>query len=190
MLKSFSRLLFTFALFISFGVVENAQAQYLDVDTASYIEWSNELYLNWNDYRFKNRGNKDGGGMALTSVRHSVRGGIINGEPRFEVKVLFVKEDSWTTDSTDIALLAHEKLHFDIAELYGRKIRKQIDDLFNRGEHNLKIYNKYVKQLLGDFQRFSRDYDSKTQHGKDFDQQKRWFEIVFSELDRLKVYYK
>ena len=142
MLKSFSRLLLSFALFISLGVYQYVQAQYLEVDTASYIEWTDELYLNWKDYRFKNKGKKEAGGMALTSVRHSVRGGIIEDTPRFEVKVLFVKADSWTTDSTDIALLAHEKLHFDIAELYGRKIRKQLDDLFERGERDLKIYNK------------------------------------------------
>ena len=189
MLKSFSRLVLLF-LFITLIGHKRLVAQYLNVDTLSYMEWSDDLYLSWKDYQFKQRNHRDGNGMALTSVRHSVRGGIIDGEPKFEVKVLFVKEDSWTTDSTDIALLAHEKLHFDIAELYGRKIRKQIDDLFKRGERDLKIYNKYVKQLLGDFKRYSQNYDAKTQHGKDFDQQKKWFEDVFSELERLKIYYR
>lgn len=169
--------------------VNEAKAQYLEVDTAAYIEWSEDLYMNWGDYRFREYKKKDGSGMALTSVIHSVRGGIIKGEPKFEVKVLFVKKDSWTTDSTSIALLAHEKLHFDIAELYGRKIRKQINDLFERGERDLKIYNKYVKQLLADFKRYSHNYDSKTRHGRDYDEQKVWFDAVYSELDRLKLYY-
>lgn len=164
-------------------------AQYLEVDTASYIEWSEDLYLNWQDYVFMKFGREDLSGMALTSVKHSVRGGIVGGEPKFEVKVLFVKNDSWTTDSTSITLLAHEKLHFDIAELYGRKIRKQIDELFKRGERDLKIYNKYVRQLLADFKRFSHNYDKKTRHGRDFDEQKVWFDNVYSELDRLKLYY-
>lgn len=168
----------------------NLQAQYLKVDTTAYIEWADDLYMNWNDYRFRGRRHSEDSGMALTSVIHSVRGGIIEGLPKFEVKVLFVKQDSWTTDSTSITLLAHEKLHFDIAELYGRKIRKQINDLYNRGERDLKIYNKYVKQLLGDFKRFSQNYDRETRHGKDFDQQNAWFEIVYSELDRLKSYYQ
>lgn len=170
--------------------IPQLKAQYLDVDTASYIEWSDKLYLSWNDYQFKETTNEDRGGMALTSVKHSVRGGIVGGIPRFEVKVLFVRGDSWTTDSTNIALLAHEKLHFDIAELYGRKIRKQIDELYKRGERDLKIYNKYVKQLLADFNRYSLNYDTKTQNGKDFDEQKKWFDNVYSEMERLKLYYK
>ena len=165
-------------------------AQYLEVDTAAYLEWSDDLYVSWKDYQFREQLLADDVGMALTSVIHSVRGGIIKGAPKFEVKVLFVKKDSWTTDSTSITLLAHEKLHFDIAELYGRKIRKQIDELIKRGERDLKIYNKNVKQLLGDFKRYSHNYDKETRHGKDFDKQKRWFDAVYSELDRLKVYYK
>lgn len=176
-------------LILLLGKGATLSAQYLEVDTASYIEWSEDLYLNWQDYVFMKFGREDLSGMALTSVKHSVRGGIVGGEPKFEVKVLFVKNDSWTTDSTSITLLAHEKLHFDIAELYGRKIRKQIDELFKRGERDLKIYNKYVRQLLADFKRFSHNYDRKTRHGRDFDEQKVWFDNVYSELDRLKLYY-
>lgn len=183
------KLLVVIGMLMAFGFNSKVQAQYLKVDTTAYIEWADDLYMNWKDYRFRERRHSDDSGMALTSVIHSVRGGIIKDKPRFEVKVLFVKKDSWTTDSTSITLLAHEKLHFDIAELYGRKIRKQIDELFKQGERDLKIYNKYVKQLLGDFKRFSQNYDRETRHGKDFDQQKAWFDVVYSELDRLKVYY-
>lgn len=183
------KLLVVIGMLMAVGFNSKVQAQYLKVDTTAYIEWADDLYMNWKDYRFRERRHSDDSGMALTSVIHSVRGGIIKDKPRFEVKVLFVKKDSWTTDSTSITLLAHEKLHFDIAELYGRKIRKQIDELFKQGERDLKIYNKYVKQLLGDFKRFSQNYDRETRHGKDFDQQKAWFDVVYSELDRLKVYY-
>lgn len=166
------------------------EAQYLKVDTTQFIEWSDDLYLNWKDYRFRNRQNRSGNGMALTSVKHSIRGGIIGGEPKFQVKVLFVKNDSWTSDSTDIVLLAHEKLHFDIAEMFGRKIRKQIMELFKQGERDMSTYNKYVRILLGDFKRFSADYDKATDHGRNLDEQRKWFEIVFSELQRLKPYSK
>lgn len=189
MLKKSLSVLIWIMLLLPMGKGGKLFAQYLEVDTASYIEWSENLYLNWQDYVFMEFGREDGSGMALTSVKHSVRGGIVGGEPKFEVKVLFVKNDSWTTDSTSITLLAHEKLHFDIAELYGRKIRKQIDELFKRGERDLKIYNKNVRQLLGDFKRFSHNYDKETRHGRDFDKQKVWFDNVYSELERLKLYY-
>ncbi|WP_286757075.1 DUF922 domain-containing protein [Roseivirga sp. UBA838] len=178
------------ALLILTGLAHGpeSKAQFLTVDTTAYIEWSDNLYLSWKDFRFRKQKSKEERGLALTSVTHSIRGGIFNDEPRFEVKVLFVKKDSWTTDSTSIALLAHEKLHFDIAELYGRKIRKQISELHKRGERDLKVYNKYVRQLLADFKRFSLNYDKETGHGRDSERQNEWFELVFSELERLKQY--
>lgn len=185
--KALSKVLMTL-VFLGLVYKKELSAQYLEVDTTRYMEWSDQLYLSWKDYGFRPYKKQQDLGIALTSVFHSVRGGIIEGEPRFEVKVLFVKEDSWTSDSTSITLLAHEKLHFDIAELYDRKIRKQIDDLFKGGERDLKVYNKYVKQLLGDFKRFSQNYDRQTRHGRDFDQQKLWFDKVYSEMDRLKAY--
>jgi len=88
-----------------------------------------------------------------------------NGVPDFEVKALFVKQESWTTDSTDIALLQHEQLHFDIGELYAQKIREKIDELKSEGEQSPKVYRGAINNLITLFKAYSGQYDSDTEHG-------------------------
>ncbi len=161
--------------------------QFLEVDRDKYIEWSDTLYLRWSDYVLRSVANKNQS-SALTSVFHSVRGGMKNGQPNFQVKVLFVKEDSWTTDDQSLPLLAHEKLHFDLAELYGRKIRRQIALLGKDGTTDLAVYKRYIKYLLNEFKKVSTDYDKETRYGNLASQQEKWLNYVSNELKRLHEY--
>lgn len=175
-----------FTLFIC-NVQLSAQS-FLKVDTAVYIEWEEERPLSWADYVYKKSAKKRKGSLALTTVFHSVRGSIKNDHPHFEVRVLYDKTKSWTTDPRDPILLNHEKLHFDLAELYGRKIRKQIDILGKRGESQLKKYRADIRTLLDEFKRQSIAYDKETGHGRFSDAQQKWNDFVFSEMKRLKSY--
>ena len=164
------------------------RGRFLNVDTIQYIEWNVERPLSWSDYVLRPRESAFGDSFALTSVTHSIRGGISKGKPNFEVYVLFVKAQSWTSDSTDMALLAHEKLHFDIAELYARKLRKQIEAMGEQGVTDLKEYRKKIKYLLDQFKIKSSDYDEETVYGRIAEKQEEWQIYVSSEMQRLHKY--
>ena len=164
--------------------------EYLEVDSTKYIVWDEDRPLTWDDYPvigvdaspdFINNN-------ALTAVTHSVRGGIVKGEPNFEVYVLFKIKDSWTTSREDPQLFAHEKLHFDIAELYGRKLRKQIAAMGGQKVMNLSEYRRKIKFLLDEFKIKSMDYDEETGHGSLLDKQIEWQNFVSSEMQRLHKY--
>jgi len=174
-----------FLLACSLGA--NGQA-FLRVDTSEYIEWNEGRPLQWSDFVYKplEAGNKDY--FALTTVFHSVRGGMKNGKPNFQVRVLYVKKESWTTNVRSNDLLDHEKLHFDLAELYGRKLRKQIEEMGKAGEKDISKYSATIKLLLDEFKRKSSIYDTETLHGRDFEQQEVWNEFVKYELNRLNKY--
>ena len=164
-----------------------AQKQgFLSVDTLQFIEWNNERPISWNDYGVRTFGKPSS--FALTSVTHSVRGGIVDGKPNFQVKVLFVKKDSWTSDTTNVRLFEHERLHFDIAELYGRKIRKQVESLGNQGVTKLSTYRRYVRLLLDEYKRKSVSYDEETNHGAVLESQLEWNKFIAHELNRLVDY--
>jgi len=166
-----------------------ARAQgYLNVDTTEYIEWNEQRPLSWSDYRYIPQEGRGNGVYALTTVFHSVRGGIKNGKPNFQVKVLYVRKKSWTTTLGNAELLAHEKLHFDLAELYGRKIRKQLASLEQQGEARMKTYKANIERLLNDFKITSKTYDEETLHGKIAEAQQEWEEYVSYELARLNKY--
>lgn len=155
-----------------------------EVNESVTIEWQEDRLLNWSDYRFRTLASNRQ--IALTSVKHSVRGYMRQGVPDFEVKVVFVAKDSWTSDTTTVGLLGHEQLHFDIGELYRRKIVKRINGLREKGEKQKAIYRYVIKKLLSDFRNFSREYDEATRFGNRKDEQEKWKNKVWEELKRLK----
>ena len=148
------------------------------------IEWDKDHPLTWKDFPFiKLRSGKKE--IALTSVKHSVVGKMVNGSPDFEVHVYFIAKDSWTTDTASMSLLAHEQLHFDIGELFRRKIVQKVKRLRDSGEKQKAIYRYAIKKLLSDFRNFSNEYDRQTKHGVLETEQKRWKNKVWEALNRL-----
>lgn len=160
------------------------QAQVEKSTEEEAVEWKEGSHLSWNDYRLRVfRSNK--GQLAITSVRHSVRGYLNEEVPDFEVKVLFIKKDSWTTDKEDLELLAHEQLHFDIGELFRRKIVKRINGLRRQGEKQKAVYQYVIRKELSEFRNFSKSYDKATRHGNLKEEQLKWERDVWEELKRL-----
>lgn len=154
----------------TFGQMEDS------VEAETMIEWSESRPLEWKDYTYRRIRLK--GSMALTMVKHSVKGYLRNGLPEFEIKVLFRKPNSWTSDTTNLELLGHEQLHFDIAELYRRKIEQEIIKLQQKKEKNANVYKAEIKRILTEFNVYSRRYDRESDHGKSKPEQARWKEKV------------
>lgn len=176
--------------FFSSQLMLAQSGNYLHVDTTKYIIWDEDRPLTWDDYLEigAKSSTEFNDNNALTAVTHSVRGGIENGKPNFEVYVLFKIKDSWTTSRQDAQLFAHEKLHFDIAELYGRKLRKQIAAMGSQKVLDLSEYRRKIKFLLDEFKIKSIDYDGETGHGSLIEKQRVWQNFVSSELQRLHKY--
>ena len=148
------------------------------------IEWRADRPLRWSDFRFIKRGEFTRQ-LAVTAVKHSVRGYIKDGTPDFEVKVLFVKTDSWALDTLNAALLKHEQVHFDIGEIYRRKIVERIESLRKKGEKQKAIYRYAIQKLLAEFRKFSQEYDLETHHGTVEEAQKKWENEIAEALNRL-----
>ena len=139
------------------------------------IEWNQDTNLKWKDYRFRTIRNPNiKGEMAISGIRISALGYINEGVPEFTVKALFVKSNSWTTDSTNVDLLQHEQLHFDIGELYAQKIRDKIQEMKAEGVTSTKRYRGAIKNLITVFKSYSGQYDRDTEFGTKADRQKDW----------------
>lgn len=147
------------------------------------IEWSAERPLQWNDYPYTRF--RKARYSAITSVKHSVKGYIRNGLPEFDIKVYFDLKESWTADTLDMNLLNHERLHFDIGELYRRKIESRIKVLQSKKEKRAGIYRAEIKNILIEFNSYSQEYDKESDNGRDKEQQLKWQTLVSEELKRL-----
>ncbi|HET9487105.1 MAG TPA: DUF922 domain-containing protein, partial [Chryseosolibacter sp.] len=158
------------------------------VDAAEQLLSWNEFYkIQWHD--FQGEPDESSIGDAGTAVQIKARPFLVKKEINYDVVAFFNRKKSWARDRS-ASLLAHEQLHFDIAELYARKIRKKIHDLNSKGINNIKIYNNAIRELLLESNRADEQYDLETLHGAMSKKQAAWSAKVKEELTSLGRYKK
>ncbi|HEY0655976.1 MAG TPA: DUF922 domain-containing protein [Chryseosolibacter sp.] len=151
------------------------------------IVWSEYRPLTWED--FKGKRTEDAAGDAGTVVQIKAKPYLVKDQVKYDVSAVFVKNKSWA-DAQTKELLAHEQLHFDIAELYARKIRKVIAELSEAGERDVKVFNRAIQKLLRESNEIDIQYDLETLHGAMLKKQAEWSKEVKSELKALEQFKK
>jgi hypothetical protein len=176
-----NRLHYIFLFSIIFSTTSFAQ------QPQSLLEWNEYYTLGWED--FQGRPAEGTFGDAGTAVHIKAKPYYVGKEIRYDVYAYFNREKSWKRDTSN-ALLKHEQLHFHIAELYARKIRKKIDVLSAAGTNDIDTYNAAIKQLLLESNEADERYDYETLHGAISKKQAAWEKKVLEELSQLDDYKK
>lgn len=151
--------------------------------------WSASRKLTWNDFKGNPESILDYKALTYVEIKSTpVRS---NDESiTYNISCFFIKNLSWSSDKKSIALLKHEQLHFDIAELATRKIREKysnykIQDITTARAELTSIFHMYI-----DKERDSVNflYDKETNHGVIESEQKRWEKKIASELKAMNKY--
>jgi hypothetical protein len=150
------------------------------------ILWDKNIRLKWSD--FTGRPDTFSEGTAGCAASIYVKGFRDNGLPNFLVTNSFIKNDAWTKDTTSVILLRHEQLHFDIAEVYARKIRKAVDSLRKANVIDIGPYSEEIQRLLKERNETDSLYDEQTAHGVYGNEQSVWNEKILKELESLSEY--
>jgi hypothetical protein len=173
-------------VFIGLLVFCDTFSQSKDVSrTARSLEWNEFYELTWSD--FEGTRTSDAIGDAGTVVRIEAKPFRNGSKIHYRVTALFIRSKSWVSDPSN-SLLKHERLHFDLAELYARKIRKRVDELNRQNVKSIKVYNAAVKELLEESNIEDRRYDIETLHGAMVKKQAAWERRVGEELALLDEY--
>ena len=156
--------------------------------TDSTILWNNDRTLDWSDFLAKPDSLSEY--KAMTFVQIGLKSEQLDDRIIVEIPTCFYKNLSWTKSLNNPKLLKHEQLHFDIAELMARKIRKEFSKYvlkeFEIAYKDLKcIYRKYYGD---EFDRYSKNYDQDTKHGTVESKQKQWELKIVKELKALEDY--
>lgn len=162
-------------------------AQPQDYDPSRFIEWNEFYQLSWDN--FESKVSDDTFGDAGTAVKIIAKPYYVGKRIEYNVFPLFDRQKSWVFEK-DPDLLAHEQLHFDIAELYARKIRQKVATLQSQNNKDLSHYNNEINKLLTESNEMDLKYDMETLHGGISVKQSEWGDKVDKELNALKAYKK
>ena len=161
-----------------------------NISKDSIIEWKKDNNLSWSEFLGKPNDNIIAD--ALTSYKIEVlpsdvvldeNDNILNYQ-NLTVKANFYKYHSWYIENTN-QLLEHEQLHFDIAELFARKMRMEFEKLKNDNESNFNIYVDCYNRLWKDCREMQGDYDFDTNHGRENEINLKWIDKINNELSKL-----
>lgn len=154
----------------------------------SLIYWNRERPLRWSDFLGRVPFSGYGKTAALSAVEIKTSARWFRGKPDYKVYVAFQKDNSWTRNDTSELLLKHEQLHFDIGELYARKMRKKLKALRSAGNTNSHAYLRALKRLEAQWNKAELQYDRETAHGVDRIKQEKWNRKVAKALCQLRSY--
>jgi hypothetical protein len=170
---------FSFLFYLASG---SAAAQATVKLPPGSIRWSATRLLTVAD--FKGRPQASNGHAALTSANinsgASCRNGIFMGTARasFDPASSWVREPATMTP----ALLHHEQLHFDIAEVYARRLRQQLLALHVACDQMGPEFNRLSQAGYAAWQKAEDDYDRDTSHGLNKPRQAAWDAQVQQQL--------
>lgn len=151
----------------------------------------NELV--WNPYYrlqesdFRGIPDVDSPSDAGASVKITAKPFVSGKRIEYDVRAIFDRQRSWARGMST-SLLEHEQLHFDIAELYARKIRERIHELQQQRVRDIAVYNREIQKLLKESNAYDQRYDIETLHGAMSGKQEIWTERVRAELASLDEY--
>ena len=150
-----------------------------------FIQWESTRRLSWSD--FKASPPRSASNAALTSS------GILmkfrtNGESvDYEISCNFDQNSSWGRVKND-HILSHEQGHFDISEIYARKLNKALKAYRPRENSISRDVNEIYKKVMDELLVMQNKYDEETDYSRNFTQQRNWLVRIDNYLEGLSEY--
>jgi hypothetical protein len=153
------------------------------------IEWSADRKLTWDDFKGKPDTLKYPNTLALTNSGFGYESGInMFKEGKIFVRSVFNNYDSWVVpEGRNDYVLRHEQIHFDITEIYSRKLRKELADASITSDNVAKA-KPIFERVFSEMERRQTRYDQETQRGDKKETQEHWEAVVELELAKYDLY--
>lgn len=165
---------------------------HLQTQQDSIIFW-NKRKLDWTDFKFIEYDSLKKTEFYTGQKAASAVGIIpsvisIDPIPTYTFVTYFSKVSSYTADTISIELLKHEQLHFDIEEVFCRKLRKGVKLLNSNKETEQLKYIELAKFIYKEAVECQNQYDEETQNALIVEKQQEWNKKIAKELEELKEY--
>ncbi len=142
------------------------------------ISWNPDQRLTWADY--KGNVKPDSDAAASTATYLGIEYNFNSKGFGYKITCSFSKTKSWGIHKTDY-ILAHEQGHFDIAEIFARKLNMKLSEYkFNKNNFKNDL-RKIYESITAEKEEMQNAYDLETNHSINKNKQKEWLK----KIDRL-----
>ncbi|WP_190808293.1 DUF922 domain-containing protein [Flagellimonas sp. S3867] len=164
---------------IWFGFSGNAQ------EIEEGVLWDSNLQLNWSDFKGKVPPASIPAATTASGISYKYSANLIHHEVEldFEVNAYFYPNESWyKPEICDDLILSHERLHFDITELFARKMRDKLNRTSFSDNVKAEI-RKIYKETLNELKEFQSQYDWETNFSRNEAKQLEWNKKITKALN-------
>lgn len=151
------------------------------------VEWAKDRKLTWEDFRGTPPPISETNASANTNCGFDVSAESNSNRELLAVRIrnVFFSDKSWVriANKNRLDLLEHEQAHFDLCEVYARRLRKRVAD------SNFKLdLNNAISEVFEAFKKRQQLYDKETNHSRNKEKQAEWLKIIAKELLELGNY--
>lgn len=148
------------------------------------MQWNENRQLTWNDFQGEPNRGDDFVASTNSGISFSFSYQTRNGKMTMDYEVLcnFYPELSWyKPDLVTPYILKHEQTHFDISELFARKLRKAMAEttFSNNPKEEVNALYEVIEKAR---QAMQNKYDEESEHSKNKTAELQWREFVAQEL--------
>lgn len=152
------------------------------------ITWQEDFKLQWSDFKGEPKPQKTvvattASGISFGFSTTKSSNGLV--DYSFSIVAHFYPDKSWHVNKPlSNIVLAHERLHFDITELYARKFRQRLSNttFTNAINKEMEHIHNTINIELAEMQ---KRYDAETNHSQNIEKQIAWQKFIAVELDKL-----
>jgi hypothetical protein len=162
---------------------------FMPEDHSDKLVWNENRQLTWDDFR-----GKPAKRFSAASTHYDIHKLMEEkgNSAHINVEAVFFCNKSWKkTNWINNEVLIHEQKHFDIVELFARKLRKSIQSRKYTSYENLKTVSDSLYDVNDkEMDKYQDKYDDETDASMDGEKQREWNQKISDELKALSVWKK
>lgn len=166
------------------------------VSSASFAQANNKLIweenrkLTWEDFQGEPSNVIPFHANTSSGISYSwgLKGALNKFELTYNVESFFIIDQSWVKSEYESEhLLKHEQLHFDISELFARKLREKLSKVDNSklSKNSSDQLNKLYEDIAAERGLMQEQFDKETNHGSIKEAELKWQLQVAEALTKL-----
>ena len=155
------------------------------VNPVTEFQWKDHNKLSWEDFRGPvNAASDESAAATHCGIGFRVNNAGVSGKPEVVVYNSFYINKSWVRPDAKIAtILDHEQGHFDLCEIYTRRLRALLAEYRFDGKDAKPALMNIFTAINDEYESRQQAYESETGHGTNLAQQKKWQGIIGRELN-------